>query len=134
MGGLNVGEVVLNERTSPEAFPKRDRISRRRDYLHVYDAGRKEFARYVVVFSIANELGHPRIGITVTRKVGKANERNRLRRWVRETYRRIRDEVGLAGRGLDMVVNVKPGAGGATFQEFSEDLKRVLARVSSRTV
>lgn len=120
------------ERTSPESLPAQERIAKRRDFLRAYEEGRKEFARYTVVFALPNGLGHPRIGITVTRKAGKAHVRNRLRRWVRETYRRIRSEVGLESRSIDLVVNVKPAAAGCTFHEFSEDLKRVLARTSSR--
>jgi ribonuclease P protein component len=128
--GLRRRELI--ERASSQSLPAQERIARRRDFLRAYEEGRKEFARYSVVFALPNGLGHPRIGVTVTRKAGKANVRNRLRRWVRETYRRTRSEAGLESRGLDLVVNVKPAAAGCTFQEFSEDLKRVLARTSSR--
>jgi len=132
MGGIDVLEAGLIDRTSPESLPARERIAKRRDFLRAYDEGQKEFARFSVVFAVANGLGHPRLGITVTKKAGKSTVRNRLRRWVREIYRRIRIETGLEDRGLDLVVNVKPAAAGCTFQEFSQDLKRVLAKSSSR--
>lgn len=118
--------------TSHQAFPASERIAKRRDFLRAYDHGRREFARFSTVFSIPNALGHPRLGITVTKKAGKAHDRNRLRRWVRELYRRSRAELELQNQGIDLVVNVKPAAAGCTFQEFSQDLKRVLARVSRR--
>jgi ribonuclease P protein component len=127
-------EGGLIRRTSPEALPAPERIAKRRDFLRAYDQGRKEFARLSTVFTIPNGLDHPRLGITVTKKAGKAHDRNRLRRWVREIYRRSRTTVGLLDQGIDLVVNVKPAAAGCTFQEFSEDLKRVLARVSRRAI
>jgi ribonuclease P protein component len=120
--------------TSAEAFPSTERIAKRRDFLRAYEQGRREFARFSTVFTLPNGLDHARLGITVTKKAGKAHDRNRLRRWVRELYRRSRSELGLRNQGIDLVVNVKPAAAGCTFQEFSDDLKRVLAKVSRRAV
>ncbi len=77
---------------------------------------------------IENTFGHPRLGVTVTKKVGKANERNKLRRWVKETFRRSRAELGFDRLALDMVVNVKPSASETSYQLFSGDLVRSLAR------
>jgi ribonuclease P protein component len=82
-----------------------------------------------VIFVAPNELGHPRLGITVTRKAGKSHVRNRLRRWVREVYRRSRNEIGLEGHSVDIVVNVKPAAAGSDFAPFADDLRKVLGRV-----
>ncbi len=95
----------------------------------MYESGRKVFSRYTVLFFAANNLPYSRIGITATKKVGKANVRNRLKRWTREVYRRQREPLGLDGRSLDFVVNVKPNAAGATFRDFSDDLARLLQRV-----
>jgi ribonuclease P protein component len=82
-----------------------------------------------VLFFAANELPHSRIGITATKKAGKANVRNRLKRWTREVYRRHREPLGIDGRSLDIVVNVKPNAAQASFEDYSRDLARVLERV-----
>jgi ribonuclease P protein component len=113
----------------PEALPKTKRLAKRREYLRVYETGRKLFSRYTVLFFVANELAHSRIGITATKKIGKANVRNRLKRWTRETYRRQRAPLGLDDRRLDIVVNVKPTAAEATSQDFRDDLGRALRRV-----
>jgi ribonuclease P protein component len=118
---------------SPEALPKTKRLAKRREYLRVYETGRKIFSRYTVLFFAANELAHSRIGITATKKVGKANVRNRLKRWTRETYRRQRAPLGLDDRRLDIVVNVKPTAAEVSFQDFRDDLGRALRRVSQES-
>ena len=114
---------------SSEALPKEKRLAKRREFLRVYDAGRKLFSRYSVLFFAANGLPYSRIGITATKKSGKANVRNRLKRWTREVYRRQRGPLGIDSRSLDVVVNVKPNAVQASWGDYSLDLQRALQRV-----
>jgi ribonuclease P protein component len=117
------------DRLRSEALPKEIRLTKRREFVRVYDAGRKSFSRYTVLFTAANDLPHSRIGITATKKSGKANVRNRLKRWTREVYRRKREPLGLDALSLDIVVNVKPNAAATTFQDFDRDLTRGLERL-----
>ena len=112
-----------------EALPKSRRLAKRREFVRVYDTGRKLFSRYTVLFFAPNALPHSRMGVTATKKAGKANVRNRLKRWTREVYRRQREPLGIDSRSLDIVVNVKPNAAETTFDEFSRDLTRALGRV-----
>jgi ribonuclease P protein component len=114
-----------------EALPKQKRLAKRREFLRVYDAGRKLFSRYAVLFFSANGLEHSRLGITATKKIGKANVRNRLKRWTREVYRREREPLNLDARAIDVVINLKANAAGAPFDEFRRDLSRGLERVSA---
>jgi ribonuclease P protein component len=117
------------DRLRSEALPKERRLAKRREFVRVYDTGRKHFSRYTVLFFAANGLPHSRIGITATKKLGKANVRNRLKRWTREIYRRQREPLGLDARAVDIVVNVKPSAAAASFQDYSTDLVQALERV-----
>ena len=112
------------------ALPKEKRLAKRREFLRVYETGRKIFSRYAVVFIAGNGLPHSRIGITATKKIGKAHVRNRLKRWTREVYRLQREPLGLDAKLLDVVVNVKPNAADATFLDYSADLSKVLRRVA----
>ena len=113
------------------SLPKEKRLAKRREFLRVYETGRKIFSRYAVVFFAGNGLPHSRIGITATKKIGKANVRNRLKRWTREVYRQQREPLDLDSRMLDVVVNVKPNAAAATFPDYSADLIKVLRRVAT---
>ncbi len=119
------------ERLRSEALPKERRLAKRREFLRVYETGHKHFSRYTVLFFAANGLTHSRIGITATKKLGKANVRNRLKRWTREVYRRQREPLGIDPRMLDIVVNVKPNAAAASFEDYSRDLTRALERLVS---
>jgi len=118
------------ERLRSEALPKHRRLAKRPEFVRVYEKGRKQFSRFAVLFFAGNDSQHSRIGITVTKKVGKANIRNRLKRWTREVYRRQREPLGLDAHALDIVVNVKPNAVQTTFDEFSRDFTRVLERIA----
>jgi ribonuclease P protein component len=115
-----------------ESLPKEKRLAKRREFLHVYETGRKFFSRYSVLFIVANDLSYSRIGITATKKMGNANVRNRLKRWTREVYRRQRHPLALDERSVDLVVNVKPNAADASFDDFSRDLGRALARIAEQ--
>jgi ribonuclease P protein component len=119
-----VADAALNA-----TLPREKRLAKRREFLRVYETGRKIFSRYAVVFFAGNGLPHSRIGITATKKIGKANVRNRLKRWTREVYRRQREPLDLDVHMLDFVVNVKPNAAAATFLDYSQDLEKVLRRV-----
>lgn len=121
------------QRPRPEALPKEKRLAKRREFVRVYETGRKLFSRYAVIFFAGNDLPHSRIGITATKKLGKANVRNRLKRWTRESYRRQREPLGIDTRSLDIVVNVKPNAAEASFDDYRRDLGRVLERVMTET-
>lgn len=70
---------------------------------------------------VPNSLGHPRLGITATRKVGSAVVRNRLKRRVREIYRRWDKRSQLPP--LDIVLHLRPTASGASFQELEREIR-----------
>jgi len=116
-----------NSPRSERQLPRAARIAKRREFLDAYERGEKLFGRYCVLFVVENTCGS-RLGVTVTKKVGKANIRNRMKRWVREVFRHNRTSLPSS----DFVVNLKPAAPSATFREFSADLEKLFRRTSSR--
>lgn len=115
----------------PGALPKEKRLAKRSEFLRVYETGRKLFSRYCVLFFAANDLPYSRVGVTATKKLGKANVRNRLKRWTREIYRRHREPLGLDRNALDLVINVKPNAAEANFHDYGSDLEGALRKVAA---
>ena len=78
-----------------------------------------------VIFCLQRvDEGPWRLGLTTTRKVGKAVLRNRLRRRTREFFRRQ-----TLAPGWDFVVNLKQAAIAASFNEFERDLRHILRRL-----
>jgi ribonuclease P protein component len=76
-----------------------------------------------VVLVANGEMGQ-RLGITVSRKVGNAVVRNRIKRGIREWFRRCRDEM--AG-DIDLVVIARPAARDLTAIQMGDALKRLIA-------
>jgi ribonuclease P protein component len=87
-----------------QEFPKTDRILKRALFRRVYEQGRKIQFRYFTAFILAKQDNGARIGVTTTRKIGNAVQRNRARRLVREAFRKNK---WLAPHGVDIVINVK---------------------------
>ena len=112
-------------------FPKQDRILRRAEFVSTYENGLKRHGRFVVAFGRAGTEGRSRLGVTATRKFGKAHDRNRHKRRVREVWRTERSRAGLDDVAIDVVVNLKPAAADASFADFSQDLVRVLRRLAA---
>ena len=84
----------------PFGFPRRQRILKRNSFQKVQAEGRKVVTRYFVFLVRPNDLGWPRLGLTVSRKVGGAVVRNRVKRILREAFRQERPFDGL---GMDIV-------------------------------
>lgn len=88
-------------------FPRAFRLTARRQFLAVYEKGRRAGSTSFVMFALPNTTGHCRLGITVTRKVGSSVQRNRIKRVLRDVFRRHRAGLSPA---LDLVLNARPGA------------------------
>lgn len=84
----------------------------------------------LVVFLLENDRGSPRLGVTVTRRVGHAVCRNRMKRRIREIFRRNRPAIQ---HGWDIVVNVKPGAPSVPVQTVEREFLEALRRAAERT-
>ena len=73
--------------TGDQGFPKRMRLRRRPQFLAVGETGCKVTTAHFLLLWTPNRMPHPRLGVTVTRKVANAVGRNRLKRAVRESFR-----------------------------------------------
>ena len=89
------------------SLPKSRHLRLPSEFSAVYEAKTRESRGPLTVYALPNELGHPRLGMSVGRKVGTAVRRNRIRRLIRESFRLLQHDLP-RGRGYDLVVVVRP--------------------------
>jgi len=77
------------------------RLLRPQDFRHVWSAGRSWAHPLFILWALPNSLGRVRVGITASRKVGNAVERNRARRLLREAARQLYMHIA---QGWDIVL------------------------------
>jgi ribonuclease P protein component len=95
------------------------------EFERVYRQGTAYRGRLFSVHAFPNEHGTPRLGLSISRKVGNAVTRNAVRRRLREVFYSCVSE--LSGN-LDLVVSAKPAAAEATFEELREEFGKSFDR------
>jgi ribonuclease P protein component len=115
-------------RRGPTAFPKAARVRRRGEFLAIQERGQRMRLRSFVVLRLASPQGRTRLGITVSRRVGNAVVRNRVKRMVREVFRTIGCHPTPA---QDILVIARAGAHELEYSEVAAELESVFR--ASRT-
>ncbi len=111
----------------PFSFAKADRILKRPEFLHLSESGRKVYNRHFIAVFAPGRGERTRLGITVTKKVGCAAVRNRIKRLSREYFRVNRHTF--AGT-WDINIIAKKGAAELTTKAFFSSLQHIFHKVS----
>ena len=107
-------------------FRPAERIRRRADFRQVYDRGSKIHGRYCTVFMLPTGADG-RLGIAATRKFGRAVQRNRAKRLIREVFRRNK-----IAKGFDVVVIPKRSLLDASLTLLEADYRAIVERHMGR--
>ncbi len=110
-------------------FPRARRIRARRDFQYIYEHGQLYHDECFRIFYVRKSPTEPgRLGVSVSKKLGKAHVRNRFKRVLRETFRLHPDMAA----GLDMIVQPRlallPLANAQIRQKFLEALTALRSR------
>ncbi len=103
-------------------FTQADRLRRRSEYLRVQSQGKRLYSRHFGVTLAAAEAPGPRLGLVVTRRFGKAVRRNRMKRLLREFFRRHKGRLP----SQDVIIMAKKGAEALNYDQVAEELGRLL--------
>ncbi len=104
-------------------LPKALRLLHRSEFRRVYEEGARRSTRLCTVFYRPNGLPQTRLGITTPSALGKAVNRNRIRRRLREVFRL---NQGRLPGGWDVVLNPRPAVSDAPFDALERELLRLL--------
>ena len=103
----------------------------RKSYNEVFTEGKRFRGRAVAVFLLKSKteeksnnssIKQIRIGISLSRKLGKAHERNRIKRRIRAICHELLEDMDT---GIRIVIKPGPGSGNLSFEELKSDLVRV---------
>jgi len=111
----------------PFSFTKADRILKRSEFLRLSKFGRKLQNRCFIALFTQGRYERTRLGITVTKKVGHAATRNRIKRLSREYFRLNRHKIT---GNWDINIIVKKGAAHLTGEAFFSFLENIFDRIS----
>lgn len=90
---------------SPLTFPRSRRLTHAREFNAAHREGLRQMRGPLVVYGVRNGLTHARLGLSVSRRVGIAVKRNRIKRLLREAFRLNQSALP---PGVDLVVSVRP--------------------------
>lgn len=117
----------MNDSTTSERFLPQFHLRRNLDFQRVYDRRVSASDSRLLVFVAHNDLGYPRLGLSVSRKHGGAVVRNRWKRLLREAFRLSRTRLPA---NIDLVLI--PRAGNPRLDTLQESLVRLTNRASRR--
>lgn len=103
---------------------KEYRVKKSQDFDNIIRKKQSFANRQFVIYYQENKLDHMRLGISVSKKLGKAHERNRLKRYVRESFKTRKDFL----KNYDIIIIVRPAAKGLSFLEFGSSIDHILKR------
>ena len=76
-----------------ETFSPQQRIKKKSEFLLLYKTGRRYKGKYFSLIYLPNALSFSRFAVVASRKVGDAVERNKIKRWMRELFRRNKEII-----------------------------------------
>jgi len=107
-------------------LPKLLLVRKNKEFGLVCQTGKKIVGQRVVIYYLENKLGWTRLGISVSKRIGKATVRNRVKRLMREAFRLNRYRYR---PGYDMVWVARSRAVGTSLEDLSQEVNKLLGKV-----
>ncbi|MDB9822249.1 ribonuclease P protein component [Deltaproteobacteria bacterium] len=104
-------------------FPKNERLLNRKDFVNLNRLGKRYRTKHFTVIFKENGLGISRLGITVSKKIGNAVKRNRVKRYIREFFRANKKKFP---NDFDVVIIANKGANDLIFCKIKEELGEII--------
>lgn len=104
------------------AVQKSYRVKRQQDFDKIFAAKHSFANKKFVIYKLDGQHEHYRVGLSVSKKLGNAVTRNRVKRLIRHSVRELSGQIAAE----DFVVIARPGCESLDFHELKKNLKHVL--------
>ena len=101
------------------------KMKKNAEFKKVYTEGRYYVEKYVVMYIIKNSFDYNKVGYSVSKKIGKAVQRNLTKRRMREIYRTNADGIK---KGFDIVFTARAGSAQAEFSDNQKCMESAMFR------
>lgn len=101
------------------------RLTKNLEFINIYKSGRRVSSLFFVMYIKKNDLGYSRLGVSVSKKVGKSVIRNKIKRQIKEIVRQNYDFIN---SGWDIVFSVKPAAVQLNYAQMEKEIINLLKR------
>ena len=114
----------MNETLGPH-----ERLRKRNDFLSLYKKGKRYKGKYFNLIYFSNNLSFSRMAVVVSKKIGNAVKRNKIKRWLRSLFRRNK---GLLKDSLDIIFVVKKEIQDATWVKLEEEYVSAIESICNK--
>lgn len=101
------------------------RLTKNLEFINIYKSGRRVSSPFFVMYIKKNDLSYSRLGVSVSKKVGKSVVRNKIKRQIKEIVRQNYDFIN---SGWDIVFSVKPAAVQLSYAQMEKEIVNLLKR------
>ncbi len=108
-----------------ERFPRNEHLTRKRDFVQAYDEGEKWVGESFLCFVVRRTGQGRKMGCAVSYKVGNAVVRNRVKRYIREVYRKHRAELL---DDIHLVIVARPAGARLSYPQCEESLRQLFQK------
>ena len=109
---------LLNTKERPD-----HRLKKNKQFNYIYKKGERKATKNFILFIVKSKYSSYKIGYSISKKVGKANQRNLLKRRMKEIVRTNH----LAQNGHNYILQARIGASELTFAEIEIQLKKIFS-------
>ncbi len=101
------------------------------EFQHVYRNGKRYDGVFITVFVLENDALTHRLGVTASKRtLGKAVQRNRAKRLLRETFRSNEPSLSALTKNYDWVLNARPAVLSQKLKAPQQELEGIIEKVS----
>jgi len=113
------------------AFPRSARLLNSAAFSRVFQKGKRIHTQSLMLVAAASEVGEPRLGLAISRRrVARAHERNRIKRFAREHFRLKRNSLP----DCDLVLLAKAGVAERSNQQLHQEFEQLLKKCEQKCV